>query len=42
VTSEWSRIYLMPHGPVALDREGAVPPVVALYESAHAPARLLR
>ena len=41
VTEEWSRVYLVPHGPVALD-EGQPPPAQALYERVHTPARLVR
>jgi hypothetical protein len=41
VAEEWSRVYVVPHGPVALD-EGQPSPAQALYERVHTPARLVR
>jgi len=41
VQEDWSRVYLVPHGPGALDK-GQPSPAQGLYERVHSPARLVR
>ncbi|MCX7598250.1 MAG: hypothetical protein N2512_05215 [Armatimonadetes bacterium] len=41
VGEEWSRVYLVPHGPMAVDR-GQPVPAQALYDSVRLPAQLIK